>query len=315
MSVGFVIVILMLACARIPSHTGKSRQIIVLSKESNAPLIESNLQIYQYLPQKEALFSFLCLPDTAIKTFKKNHAILLYGSLEDEFIDLLLDEEAKMTTRKDTSTLFRLNDIWTKGQTVVVLATADPSYIENAVVKFSKVISKIFEEHYYQIVKQTYYRGIMDRSKSKSLSKYGVWLDIPKGWLLDSTYADQGFVFVHAHFPDRSVFFYKLMYSEKITANAAIDIRNKLTGKYYSGDYILKDLYQTDPIEFKDLKGMRLKGIWQNDSLVAGGPFITYFFQKGDSLYIIDGMLFNPGERKSDYYTVLEVMMNSSTIK
>src|SRR4030042_4831209 len=93
----FTIIISMITCARIPSHTGKSRQIIVLSCEPDSQLIESNIQIFQYLPQEEALFSYLCLSDTAIKAFKKNHAIFLYGSLEDEFIDLLLDDEARRT--------------------------------------------------------------------------------------------------------------------------------------------------------------------------------------------------------------------------
>ena len=311
----FVLSALMFTCARIPSHTGKSRQIVVLSKQPDPQLIESNIQIYQYLPQKEALFSFLCLPDTAIKTFKKNHSLFLYGSLDDEFIDLLLDDEAARTTRKDTATLFKLDDVWTKGQIVVVLAISEPAYIDFGIKKFSNVIAKIFEEHYYEIVKETYYRGIIDRSKSNTLSKFGVKIDMTKGWLIDSTYADQNFVFIHAHFPDRSIFFYKTQYPEKLSPSSVMDIRNELTKKYYNGDYLLKDFSQIDPIEFKDLRGIRVKGIWQNDSLVAGGPFISYFLKKGDSLYIIDGMLFNPGERKSDYYTVLEVMLNSFALQ
>ncbi len=310
-----LIYIFIIACARIPSHTGKSRQIIVLSSEPDSQLITSNIQIFQYLPQKEALFSFICLPDTAIKTFKKNHAILLYGSLKDEFIDLLLDDEAARTTATDTITLFSLNNVWVRGQLVVVLATSEPKYISDAITKFGTVIAKIFENHYYEVVKQTYYRGVIDKRTSRTLSKYGIKLDLGKGWMIDSTYADQRFVFVHTHFPDRSIFYYKMPYRVKISSDAATDIRNNLTRKYYNGDYVLKDLSYTDPIEFKDLKGIRVKGVWQNDSLVAGGPFISYFFNKNDSLYIIDGMLFNPGERKSDYYAILEVILNSFSLQ
>ena len=62
------------------------------------------------------------------------------------------------------------------------------------------------------------------------------------------------------------------------------------------------------------MKGMRLKGVWQNDSLVAGGPFLSYYLKDNDTLYIIDGILFNPGERKSDYLTQIEVIMNSFTV-
>ena len=62
------------------------------------------------------------------------------------------------------------------------------------------------------------------------------------------------------------------------------------------------------------MKGIRLNGVWQNDSLVAGGPFLSYFLTQNDTLYVIDGMLFHPGERKSDYLTKIEVIMNSFRI-
>ncbi len=306
-----IAITLMVLCARIPAHTGKSRQIIVLSSEPDSQLIESHLQTFQYLPQKEALFSFLCLSDTAIKAFKRNHAIFLYGSLEDGFIDLLLDDEAARTVKTDTAALFRLDDVWTKGQMVVVLAVSEPRHVRFAIGKYGDMITRIFEDHYYEIIKQTHYRRGIDKRIGKILSKYGIRLDLNKGWLIDSTYADQGFIFVHAHFPDRSIFFYKTPYIGKISADSAVAIRNDLTRQYYDGDYALKNLSYTDPIEFKYLKGIRIKGIWQNDSLVAGGPFISYFFNRNDSLYVIDAMLFNPGERKSDFYAALEVILNS----
>ena len=90
--------------------------------------------------------------------------------------------------------------------------------------------------------------------------------------------------------------------------------RDLLTKKYYNGDYILNDLVNSEEIEFKNMRGLKLKGVWQNDSLVAGGPFVSYFLIDRDTLYVIDAVLFNPGKRKSDYFTTLEVIMNSFQI-
>ena len=91
----------------------------------------------------------------------------------------------------------------------------------------------------------------------------------------------------------------------------ALAKRDYLTARYYDGDYILQELTTAEPIEFANMRGIRLRGVWQNDSLVAGGPFLSYFLESGDSLYVIDGIVFNPGERKTDHLTTIEVIMNS----
>jgi len=101
---------------------------------------------------------------------------------------------------------------------------------------------------------------------------------------------------------------------EELNDSLVINKRNALTKKYYNGDYILNELTTIENIEFQNMNGVKLKGMWQNDSLVAGGPFLSYFLTSNDTLYIIDGMLFNPGERKSDYLTKIEVIMNSFRI-
>jgi hypothetical protein len=110
------------------------------------------------------------------------------------------------------------------------------------------------------------------------------------------------------------IFFYKRPYTSQLTGDYALSKRDSLTRTYYKGDYILRDLTTAEEIEFKNMRGIRLRGVWQNDSLVAGGPFLSYFLMKDDSLYVLDGLLFNPGERKTDYFTMVEVILNSFEI-
>ena len=302
---------LTLSCTKMPPNIGRSRDVVVISTKVDTNVIMNNLQIYNYLPQKEGLFSFVFAADTATDKYCKFHTIFLYGSLEDEFINMLLDPEAEEATKNDTFTLFKLNNLWSKGQLAIILAVSKPDYIETGLLKYKNLISKILENNYYLRIKENYYNTAFDKKTKNDLKRFGITFDFRKGWLIDSTYRDDNFIFVHAHFPDRSVYFYKEKVEDKLTSTFAIDKRNSLTKKYYNGDYLLKDLTDTEKIEFKDMKGIKLNGVWQNDSLVAGGPFVSYFLVKKDTLYIIDGMLFNPGERKSDYFTKLKVMLNS----
>lgn len=306
--------LLMSSCARIPPTYGKSRDIVVVSTKIDTQLVTSTLQLYNYVPQRESLFTFLFAEDTAINSVKKFHTLFLYGSLQDEFLNILLDDEAEQATIKDTFTLFRLEDLWSKHQLVVILAVSTPEYIEEGIQRFKDVVTEILEENYYSRVKLNYYTKHIDNRLKESLRSYGVTFDIAKGWLIDSTYKDDNFIFVHAHFPDRVIFFYKEAFDKDLTEDFVYSKRDSLTSRYYKGDYILREMTHIETIEFKGMQGMRLKGVWQNDSLVAGGPFLSYFFVDKDTLYVLDGMLFNPGERKTDYFTMMEVILNSFEI-
>lgn len=307
-------IIILISCARIPPHMGKSRDVVVVSSEVDSSIIVDKLQVYNYVPQKEGLFAFIFVPDTLIAHFNKFHTLILYGSLQDEFIDILLDSKAKEATKTDTFTLFKLDDVWAKGQLVIILATSMPRYVQPAINKYQDLISKILEENYYTRIKKNHYSKSLDEKLKKILRRFGITFDVGQGWLIDSTYKDENFIFIHSHFPDRSIFFYKETIDKELTSSFVLDKRNSLTKRYYNGDYLVRDLTSTEKIEYKGMTGIRMKGVWQNDSLVAGGPFISYFLTKNDTLYVIDGMLFNPGERKSDYFTDVEVILNSFEI-
>jgi hypothetical protein len=223
----------------------------------------------------------------------------------------MLNEEAREATEEDTFNLFKLDNLWAHEQTVLVLAVRDEENIKQGLSKYHQLIGNTLEENYYRRVKKNYYdAGISSRMKDR-LKEYGMTIDINEAWMIDSTYQDSNFIYIHTHFPDRSIFYYKETTSEKLDGSFAIAKRDSLTARFYNGDYILQELTSAEPIEFAGLRGVRVKGVWQNDSLIAGGPFLSYFLSDGETLYIIDGIVFNPGERKTDHLTKIEVIMNS----
>lgn len=306
-----ILVVLFFSCRKFPESVGKARDVVIVGSSIDTSFINRNLQIYQYVPQREPSFIFIFAQDTLLKNVKQFHSLFLYGSLKDDFIYELLDAEARAATLKDTFNLFKVENLWAKNQTVVILALSEPKYILEGITRYQKMITKILEESYYRKVKSSFYEKEMDRKIKSHLRRFGWEIDVPVGWMIDSTYKKENFIFVHTHYPDRSIFFYKEQNPQKLNDSLVIEMRNKLTKKYYNGDYVFKELTTVEPIEFQDMKGFRVRGVWQNDSLVAGGPFLSYFLTKNGLLYIIDGILFLPGERKTDYIMGLEVMMNS----
>lgn len=303
--------IFIIACGKLPESVGKSRDVVVLSVVVDTGLINSNIQMFNDFPQPEPVFFFIYGADTALKQFMTYRTIFLYGSLNDAFLKKLLNAEAREATLKEQVTLFKKYDLWAKNQLVLILAVSEPQMLWNAVREYRPLVSRILEDNYYRNIKAEYYKTPRDNKIADNLKKYGVTFDLHGGWMIDSSSAKDGFVFIHAHYPDRSVFYYRAKRTGTLNDSFAISLRNSLTKKYYNGDYIFKDLTRVEPIEFNDLKGIRMQGVWQNDSLVAGGPFRTYFLMEGEILHVIDGILFLPGERKTDYFTRLEVLMNS----
>lgn len=300
-----------LVCIKLVRSTGKSSDVVVIASTRDDSLVEENIQIYNYVPQAEGVFTFIFASDTALEAHKKNHAIFMYGTLQDEFINTMLSKEARDATLSDTFIVFKLKDLWASGQTIVLLAISDREYLSRGFEKYGQLISRTLEENYYQRIKKHYYdAGISSRMKDR-LKKYGMTIDINNAWMIDTTHKENNFIFVHTHFPDRSIFYYKEARKLPLNDQYALAKRDSLTKEYYNGDYLLEELTTLEPIEFAGLRGVRMRGVWQNDSLIAGGPFLSYFLTDGDTLYVIDGIVFNPGERKTDHMTRIEVIMNS----
>lgn len=304
-------ILMVLMCVRLKRSIGKSSDVIVMSSDSGEEVVTQNVQLYNYVPQKEGIFNFTFVSDTLLDAYKHHHALLLYGTLEDEFIQILLNDEARLQTRVDTFILFKKRDIWANGQLTLILAVLDREHIEQAFTKYGQLMAQALEEHYYQRIKNNHYFGGVSKNMQERLKEFGFSVDINDSWLIDSTHQREKFVYVHKHFPDLSLFFYKEKRPQVLNDSFAFAKRDSLTEKYYNGDYILKELTLAEEIEFSGFKGIRLRGVWQNDSLVAGGPFLSYFLVDQDTLYVIDGIVFNPGERKTDYLTKMEVIMNS----
>jgi hypothetical protein len=307
----FSVLIFTLSCGKLPESLGKSREVGVVSVVVDTALINANLQIYNYYPQKEPQFFFVFGPDTDIKKFHKFRTIFLYGSLENNFIKKLLNAEAREATKKDEIVLFRKSDLWAKNQLVLILAVSEPQMLWNAVKEYHALIVRILDDNYFRNVKAEYNALPRDEKTIEELKQHGITFDLPKGWLIDTAHAREKFLLIRAHDPDRSVFYYRARKPVHLSDTFAIKIRNILTEKYYHGDYILKDRIRAEPYELDNLKGIRLQGAWQNDSLVAGGPFLAYFLTDSINLYVIDGALFLPGERKTDYFKRVEVLLNS----
>ncbi len=304
----------LIACSKLPNSVGRPRDVVVIASSVDTASVNRTIQIVNYFPQPEPMFIFIFAADSAGRAVKTFNTLFLYGSLDDKFISTMLNADARAAAKRDTFTLFKICDLWARPQTAIIMAASEPQYVVPGLYRYRSTIRSQLEENYYAQLKSRYYEQAVDENVKRSTARFGFTVDVHEGWLVDSTHRQKGFVSVSAHYPDRSVFFYREKLTQPLSDSSVIKKRDLLTDLYYNGDHILKDLTWVEPVEFKNMRGYRLKGVWQNDSLVAGGPFLSYALTDNQNLFFIDGLLFLPGERKTDYYLTLEIIMNSIEI-
>lgn len=305
-----VVILIQPACGRLPPAMGRSREVVAVSVVIDSTLVQS-LQIIQRFPQPEPMFNFIYASDTALKRYRTFRNILIYGSLPDRNISRLLNAEARAAVLRDNFALFKKHDLWARDQLVLILVTAEPQLLWETFKEFQPLISRILEDEYRQRLKRDYYATPLDDDLKNRLRKYGWSMDLHRGWLIDTTQLREGFLFVHTHDPDRSIFCWREPGSRLPGDTAAIKKRDELTRRFYAGDYVVRGTMTSSQVSFQGKPALRLQGIWQNDSLVAGGPFVTYLFSDRDTLYMVDAILFLPGERKTEAFIKLDIALNS----
>jgi hypothetical protein len=263
-------------------------------------------QIFTPQPTREFVVRYLEPAELANRLTQ--HGILIVGFENDSLIQSLFPD----LSANDSFALYRINDVWAKNQSVLVFMARDTL---SMLVGLKAVRSKIHETFKYRLLERleamTYEKG-EDEELSEKIQTYGFKLKVPKEWLLDERYAEDNFIWVHAHDPERSIFIYwEDEEREDLSRSTMLALRDSLTALFYEGDYLDSTFTTAGPAYFRGNEAMRIDGVWQNEELIVGGPMITFSFNEGGRFWMIDAILFYPGPatKKVFWLNQLEVIL------
>jgi len=303
------LVILAISCDYKPDSVGRARDVLVFTEHKD--LIEQELafalgrEILTPQPAKEFIVRYMEPGELADRLTR--HGILIVGFESDSLTSSLFPD----LSANDSFALYRINDVWAKNQSVLVFVARDTL---NMLLGLKAVRSKIHETFKYRLLQRlqamTYAKG-EDAELSEDIETYGFKLKVPKGWLLDERYAGQNFIWVHAHEPDRSIFIYREDEERELSRKAMLALRDSLTRLFYEGDYLDSTFTTAGPSYFRASEAIRIEGVWQNDSMIVGGPMIGFSFNEGGRFWMIDAMLFYPAPptKKVFWLNQLEVIL------
>ncbi len=304
------VALLATGCNYKPSSVGRARDVLVFTEHKE--VIEQELafalgkQIFTPQPAKEFIVRYMEPAEIANRLTQ--HGILIVGFESDSLINSLFPD----LSANDSFALYRINDVWAENQSVLVFMARDTL---NMLLGLKAVRSKLHKVFKYRLLQRlqamTYGKG-EDAELSEDIETYGFKLKIPKEWLLDERFAEHNFIWVHAHEPDRSIFIYwEDKERPEVSREAMLSLRDSLTARFYEGDYLDSTFTTAGPSYFRASEAIRIEGVWQNDSMIVGGPMIGFSFNEGGRFWMIDAMLFYPAPptKKVFWLNQLEVIL------
>lgn len=281
------LIFLLISCGRGGRFLkGNSREVVLVYSEDSK---YSAGAIYKYLlrsydtPQPETLLKVHPIKWENFKVYEdyRNKIILLLPN--DSLWNLCNEEEG----------FFIRRDIFIKEDFVLIFCSYDSRSMLRIV---SDNMRQMFDTLYIKMLKEVskveLLAGIDMNIRKKIKDKFGFYMPIPKGW---NIFLDRNDILILTkHNPDRFIMIFSKMGEEQLSKERIMDIRDSLTTVFYDGDQILREYSYSFDDNLGGVSALKIYGIWKNDSLMVGGPFLTYAFNYNGRFYFIDAGVYAP---------------------
>ncbi len=155
------------------------------------------------------------------------------------------------------------------------------------------VRESLFEWALRSYREREYFTGHNSKLRKIIRDRWHLDLDLPVGWAFFAQ--DSNFFALAKHYPDRFFFVYREPFPRPLKPEEILDLRDQLTRRYYEGDYVERSRLRISHTTFLGHPALQIYGVWQNDSLYIGGPFLLYAFNRDSKDFVLlDMAVFAP---------------------
>lgn len=296
-------------------------------------------EIYnRYLPQLKDIFEKkLLTPQTEneytiiqgawknFESYKRWRTVLMIGILNDDsptshLVIRSLKPEAMKLVQINQAFVFQMENVWAKNQTVFFLAAKNDSILEENLHVYGERLFQLLDESVKTKTAQWLYKARERIGVEKKLEKmYRFSLRIPELYQLSQEKSDSNLIWITTSAPDRWILitWSDVPTGKTITVNAhdAVIYRDSMAENIYQKDRINPKYTSAKLTQINGMPTIRLQGLWENDSLMVGGPFINYqlFDRNTRRYYMIDGAMFAAGLEKNMYLKQMDIIMRTFT--
>ena len=290
----------------LPHSVGKRDDIIMIAPdEIGTDSLKKLLERVEFCPSREEVYFVREYSPFSLKQYKYWRNIIIIGWLGNEYIDNLLTEESRKAISQEGG-LFAEKDLWVRLQSVVIIVGKDREETQRLVDKFGDAAYYIFRERERERFERVLYMdGIRKREIEKMGNILGATFDIPPGYYI-SIEKEYLMTFIRKS-PDRLV----TLYYNLTPIHNPIRFRDSLFTVEFEGDSVYIPLTSIDTVMFNNSTAIKIQGVWQNQSKVMGGPFVSYIFKKDGIWYFLDGHVFAPGKKKWFYLEEVDIILHT----
>lgn len=313
---------LLAGCGRSTKKAGGPEdEIIVLCRqevwEEVKPVLSSALEKEIFTPTRELVFEIQRVDWENFALYRYRRNLLIIGPLEgggevSQLIRELLTEEAQKSASLGEAYLFGREDAWAEGQLLLVVTAPGGTRLQRVLEREKEGVYRFFDQGGTERIRRVIYRDGYQEEVAQHLEKSYEWsIHLPLGYRTAVEDSKGNLLSFIRHYPDRLIFIYwDERKTEEINPALCLSRRNYLGSKYFEGDKINPERTRTEWVDFQGRKALKIKGIWQNDEKVMGGPFQSYcFYDKSQKrFYLLDFHVFCPGRKKLSYLKELDLV-------
>jgi hypothetical protein len=311
----FILSLLFFSCTPLPEVIGRLFDVYVLTNypEAIKDTLSSLLEEEILTPQPEKMFRLRFRPLSQISVYSQFPNLFLVGTISDTILRDLIGLKREVVERETFAFFITKLEIKKSGSPsqFFIFVAKDREDLARGLRRYKERIRYSLENHLSErIYHLTYSQGENLKAKER-IKKYPFSLKIPKGFQISEKYVSGNFIYLFAHYPDRSIFIYWRDGERELNPEAIITLRDSLTYLYYDGDYVARKYTNYQETQFGGQPAIKLQGVWQNDKEIIGGPFVAYALNYQGRFYLIDGTLYNPGKKKLPNLLQLSVILST----
>lgn len=330
-----------------PRAVGKEGEVTVVMDSSlwtgevGEALRENITPWIETLPVTERYFSIRHMELSSERVYnrvQKLKNVVIVAPLNDStnesnFLRRRLTDQAEQAILDGQAAVVAKPNLWRRSQRVYYVTGATPESLVQVLQKEGPQIRSTFKEATLDRMKREMYEDERQFGLEDSLmNKHGFAVNLQSDYLVavDTMSESKGFVWLRRLLAKtrREFFVYYVdgMSPDEITPEWIYETRDSLTRKYMRGnvagfariDY--RRPLETRQQSFLGRYAYDTQGLWymvtpmeqdgQFRPIGGGGPFVNYTFydQKTDRVYMLDGSVFAPGFDKLQFVRQMEVM-------
>ncbi|MCB1161415.1 DUF4837 family protein [bacterium] len=282
--------------------------------------VESLSHPIEYVFEEENEFDVYVRDFEQFEHNRDRKNIVLYARVDRQGgmlsrVQRLLGKDILARVRREGQLVLYREDLFARDQDVYFLLADGAAGEEQLFTRMAPTLRDRMRDSTRERLRDYLLNGRENKGGGKYLlRRYAFTLRYPAEYRLLQERPDLGAIELHREDPSRvmGVFWQDWDGPAPTVADSTrlLAFRESVVDTLYHGDYLLPEANQFTAVEEAGRSALRLRGIWQNERDMTGGPFVTYFFldEHRHRLLALDLLLYAPGMAKHPFMRELEAL-------